>query len=114
MQQYLDDIELMTDAWIQNPKLRSDAQKKAFLGDYVAKSKAIGIESAVDAMIPCLVNAFHSDQVVHPDLYETHVTLLFTHLTAFIKFLTKNSSHSSNPSVRIKKLRRRSQEFKSD
>lgn len=91
VQQYLDEIEQMTEAWIANPKLRSDAQKKAFLSDFINKSKTIGIESTVDAMLPCLINAFNSDQVVHPDLYETHASLLFANMTELIKFLGKNT-----------------------
>lgn len=59
--QFLDEIEQMNEAWIANLKLRTDNQKKAFLTDYVFKSKTIGIENTVDAMIPCLVNAYYSD-----------------------------------------------------
>lgn len=91
VQQYLDEIEQMTEAWIANPKLKSDAQKKAFLSDYVHKSKTIGIENTVEVMLPCLINAFNSDKAVHPDLYEHYSTLLFSHLGELIKFLGKNS-----------------------
>lgn len=81
----------MTEAWINNPKQKSDAQKKAFLSDFVNKSKTIGVESTVDVMIPCLINAFNSDQVIHPDIYEVHAGLLFANLGLLIKFLGKNS-----------------------
>lgn len=102
----------MNEAWISSPKLKSDAQKKAFLSDYVSKSKAIGIESTVDVMIPCLINAFNSDQAVRFDLYDNYATLLFGNMTEFIKFLGKNSQRQKKKerTRSSKKLRRRSLE----
>jgi hypothetical protein len=100
----------MTEAWVVSPKLKSDTQKRAFLSDYVHKSKTIGIECTVDVMIPCLINAFNSDQAVHPDLYEVHVGLLFANLGELIKFLGKNSQRTKRKESirRDRKLRRRS------
>lgn len=61
VQQFLDEIEQMTEAWIANPKLKNETQKKAFLTDMVFKSKTIGIGPTVDCMLPCLVGAYNSD-----------------------------------------------------
>ena len=36
------------------------------------KCKTIGIENTVNVMLPCLINAYNSDSVVHPSIYEEH------------------------------------------
>ena len=41
--QYLDEIEIMTEAWTSNSKIRSDTQKKAFLSEYMHKAYTIGV-----------------------------------------------------------------------
>lgn len=40
-------------------------------------------------MIPCLVNAFNSDEVIHPDIYDAHAALLFSNMGDLIDFLGK-------------------------
>ena len=87
--QYLDDIEVMTEAFSTNLKLKNDTQKKAFLSDYVAKAKVIGIQNTVECLLPCLVNVFYSDSCVHPDIYDIHAHLLFGNMGDLIKMLSK-------------------------
>ena len=89
MNQYLDDIEVMTEAWSTNLKLRNDTQKKTFLSDYVAKAKVIGMQNTVDFLLPCLINVFNSDSCVHPDIYDTHAHLLFGNMGDLIKMLSR-------------------------
>jgi hypothetical protein len=72
-----------------NPKLAPDQQKRSFLNDYVNKAKAIGLKKTSEVLIPCLVNAFNSDEVVHPDIYDAHAALLFANMGALIEYLGK-------------------------
>ena len=67
---YLSLISKINDSWIENPKLMSDIQKRAFLSDYATKAKSIGLKKTAEMLVPCLVNAFNSDEVVHPDIYD--------------------------------------------
>ena len=55
-------------------------------------------------MLPCIVNAFNSDEVIHQDLYDAYVQLLFTNLPAVLDFLEKNIEKKNlNPSRVLKK-----------
>jgi hypothetical protein len=89
--QILDEIEIMTDAWTANIKLKTETQKKAFLTDYMFKCKTIGIGNTVDSMLPCLVNAYLCDQVTHPSIYDNFAHLLFGNMTELLRFLSKQT-----------------------
>ena len=89
IEEYLDEIEVMNDAWAINPQAKSETAKKQFLTEFVSKAKLIGLRNTVDFLLPCIVKAFESDHYVHPDIYDSHVHLLFSNLGELIKFLSK-------------------------
>jgi hypothetical protein len=86
--EYLEEIAQLTGAWM-NPKLAPDLQKRSFLNDYVNKARAIGLKKTTEVLIPCLINAFNSDEVVHPDIYDAHAALLFGNMGGLIEYLGK-------------------------
>lgn len=65
----------------------SDQQKRGFLNDYVNKAKSIGLRKTIEILIPCLVNAFNSDEIIHPDIYDAHAALLFANMGGLIEYL---------------------------
>jgi len=67
----------------------SDQQKRGFLNDFVNKARSIGLSKTIEILIPCLVNAFNSDEVIHPDIYDAHAALLFSNMGDFIDYLGK-------------------------
>lgn len=77
----------MSFAWVQNPKLQSDTQKRSFLSSILDKAETIGVHNTVEHLLPCLVTAFNSDETIHPDIYDPHANLLFQHLGSLIDFL---------------------------
>lgn len=79
----------MHEAWMKDPKLRSDTAKRQFLTDLVGKGKQIGVKKTVEILLPCLVECFNSDEIIHPDIYDAHAHLLFTNLGPLIDFLGK-------------------------
>lgn len=84
VQQILDEVQQLHTAFTSNPRAQSDMLKKNFLSEYPAKAKTIGLANTVEFLLPCIVAAFYSDHLVHPDIYETHVHLLFGQMEAFI------------------------------
>ena len=50
--------------------------------------KSIGVVSVVEQLLPCLVECFNCDDVIHPDLYEPYAMALFQGLDSIIEFLT--------------------------
>ena len=93
---YLTEISKINDSWIENPKLMSDQQKRGFLSDYVSKAKSIGLKKTAEFLVPCLVNAFNSDEVVHPDIYDQHATLMFANMGGLIEYLAKEGRKISS------------------
>ena len=67
----------------------SDQQKRGFLNDFVNKARSIGLSKTIEILIPCLVNAFNSDEVIHPDIYDAHAAILFSNMNDFIDYLGK-------------------------
>lgn len=89
--EHLTDIEQLTCAWSQNPRLVSDIQKRQFLQDIGAISKTIGVQNAVEHLLPCLVECYNSDEAIHPDIYESHAVLLFNNLPGVIEYLVRDT-----------------------
>eukprot|EP00355_Strombidium_rassoulzadegani_P000111 CAMPEP_0168609238 /NCGR_PEP_ID=MMETSP0449_2-20121227/1090_1 /TAXON_ID=1082188 /ORGANISM="Strombidium rassoulzadegani, Strain ras09" /LENGTH=332 /DNA_ID=CAMNT_0008649349 /DNA_START=109 /DNA_END=1103 /DNA_ORIENTATION=- len=94
-EQYLNEISLMKQAWIENPKLCTDMQKRQFLTDAVDKAKVIGVHDTVECLLPCLVNAFNCDEVIHQDVYDSYAQLLFNNMGDIITFLGKEERQKS-------------------
>lgn len=102
--QYLNEIQLLSKAWVENPRLCSDPQKRKFLSEMSSMAKTIGVADTVQHLLPCIVNAFNSDEVIHQDLYDAYVQLLFTNLPAVLDFLEKDIEKKNlNPSRVLKK-----------
>ena len=55
----------------------------------MTKARAIGLKKTIEILIPCLIKAFNSDEVIHPDIYDAHATLLFGNMAELIDFLGK-------------------------
>ena len=67
----------------------SDQQKRSFLSDFPSKAQTIGLKKTVEILLPCLVQCFNSDEVIHPDIYDVHAGLLFGNMGKLIDFLSK-------------------------
>ena len=80
----------MSEAWAINPKLQSDMQKRAFLGEYVQIAKVIGVHNTTEHIIPCLVNCFNCDEVIHPDIYDGYAVALFENMDKLIQYLSRD------------------------
>jgi len=80
----------MSEAWAVNPKLQSDMQKSAFLGEYVQIAKTIGVHNTTEHIIPCLINCFNCDDVIHPDTYDGYATALFANMDKLIQYLSRD------------------------
>ena len=70
-------LEQLTVAWCQNPRLLPDSSKRQFLSEFPSWAKTIGVAATVEHMLPCLVECFNSDETIHPDIYDQHAMLLF-------------------------------------
>jgi len=53
------------------------------------KAKIIGLKKTVEILLPCLVECFNSDEVIHPDIYDAHAHILFNNINLLIDFLAK-------------------------
>jgi len=93
--EHLSDIEQLTCAWSQNPRLVSDAQKRQFLQDIGVISKTIGVQNTVEHLLPCLVECYNSDETVHPDIYESHAVLLFSNMASLIDYLVRDTKRKN-------------------
>jgi hypothetical protein len=43
----------------------------------IEKAKTIGLKDTVLQLLPCIVEVFKSDEIIHPDIYDVHAQLLF-------------------------------------
>lgn len=75
---------------MQSPRLLPGSAKIQFLEDYPKWAKVLGVAGTVEHLLPCLVECFNSDEVIHPDIYDQHATLLFGQMPQLIEFLGKN------------------------
>ena len=55
---------------MQNPKLVLESQKTKFLSELPQVAKTLGIQKTIEHLLPCLVECFNSDELIHPDLYD--------------------------------------------
>ena len=90
IQEKIADITTMSEAWEISPKLQSEQQKKAFLGDFVQTAKTIGVHNTCEHLLPCLIACFNCDETVHPDTYDNYARMLFNNLDKLIAYLSKN------------------------